>query len=117
MNLFKINSPPKEGDIYKTIHIDEYIFELRYGYYEKYERETGEPVVIYPDLTRRIYTWDGYPIVTAIQEPCSYYEVFEHKAKNECCVDCIHYYPPDDDIGVCKCKHNQKKSTEGDAVL
>ncbi len=115
--MFKINSPPKEGDIYKVIHIDGYAFELRYGYYEEYERKTGEPVVLYPDLTRRIYTADGYPIVTAIQEPCSYYKVSNHKTWNESCVDCIHYSPPGDDIGVCKCKHNQKNPTKGEKTI
>ncbi len=113
----KINSPPKEGDLYKIVRIDEYVFELRYGYYEDYERKTGEPVVIYPDLTQRIYNEDGYAIVTAIQEPCGYYEVPEHKARDECCVDCIHYSSPGDDIGICKCKYNQNKSNEGDTVL
>ncbi len=115
--MFKINSPPKEGDIYKIVNIDGHTFELRYGYYEEYERKNSEPVVIYPDLTRRIYTKDGYLIVTAIQDPCSYYEISEHKARDECCVDCIHYSSPDNDIGICKCMHNQNKPTEGDTVL
>lgn len=115
--MFKINSPPKEGDIYKVVHIDRYAFELRYGYYEEYERTNGEPVVIYPDLTQRIYTEDGYPIVTSIQEPCSYYEAIGHQARDECCVGCIHYSPPGDDIGICQCKHNQKIPNKGDAVL
>ncbi len=106
--MITINSPPKEGDIYKTIRIDEYIFELRYGYYEDFERETGEPVVIYPDLSDPLYTADGGMIVTAVQESCEFYEVAFDKTKDECCADCIHYSAPDDDIGICKCKKNRK---------
>ena len=110
--MITINSPPKEGDIYKIIRIDEYIFELRYGYYEEFERKTGEPVVIYPDLRDPLYTADGGMIVTAVQESCEFYEVAFDKTNDECCADCIHYSAPDDDIGVCKCKKNAKHLTK-----
>lgn len=110
--MMNSNAPPKEGDIYKVVKVDEYTFELRFGYYEDFERAFGEPVVVYPDLTkRRLYTKDGYPIVTAIQEVCSYYEVPEHKARDECCSDCIHYSHTDDEIGICKSKQSRINRT------
>lgn len=45
------NVLPKEGDIYKVVKIDGHVFELRFGFYEEFEREKGEPVVVY--LRRR----------------------------------------------------------------
>lgn len=107
--MITINSPPKEGDIYKTIRIDEYVFELKYGYYEDFERDMGEPVVIYPDLSDPLYAKEGFMIVTAVQESCEFYEVSFDKTKDGYCVDCIHYSAPDDDIGICKC--NKKRKT------
>ncbi len=113
--MFHINSPPREGDLYKIITIDGHTFELRFGYYADFERKHGDPVVIYPDLNEeRHYTNDGMLIVTAVQDPCKHYEVPEHKARDECCVDCIHYSQPGDDIGICKCRYNHIKQTKGD---
>ncbi len=105
----KTNAHPKDGEIYKRIYIGEHTFELRYGYYTDSDREFGEPVVIFPELAKtKLYTDSGLRIVTAVQDPCSFYEASNQKAKEESCIDCIHYYPPCDDIGICKCKSNQK---------
>ncbi len=96
------NGPPKEGDLYKTIKIDRFTFELRFGYYADYERKTGEPVVVYPDLNeQKLYTQDGRRLVTAIQDPCDYYEAANPMVLGDCCCDCIHYRHPGDDIGIC----------------
>ncbi|MBQ8184988.1 MAG: hypothetical protein IJ036_04290 [Lachnospiraceae bacterium] len=106
--MFKKKVPPKEGDIYKTVTVGQYTFELCYGYYEEFERDSGEPVVIYPDLReQKIYTQNGQPIVTAIQDPCVHYEVPQQKSRDECCNDCVHFEDPEDEIGICKCPHNQ----------
>lgn len=55
------NGPPKEGDLYKTIKIDRFTFELRFGYYADYERKTGEPVVVLwgpsPGLRSWVWKW------------------------------------------------------------
>lgn len=109
--MFHINSPPKEGDVYKIIRIGDHVFELRFGYYADFERECGEPVVVYPDLIReRRYTSEGNRIVTAVQDSCKYYEVPTHKESDDCCGDCTHFSTQcDDDIGICKCVQNSKK--------
>ncbi len=113
--MFRINSPPKDGDIYKTVKIDEHSFELRYGYYEEFERHNGEPVVLYPDLVKNLcYTKDGYRIVTAIQDPCGFYTVSEHKTRDECCNDCDYYKISGNEIGICTCPENRKAKSGSD---
>ncbi|MBQ3230121.1 MAG: hypothetical protein IJB49_03790 [Clostridia bacterium] len=100
--MFHSDKSPKEGDIYKTVKIDDHVFELKFGYYADFERELGEPVVIYPDLSEnKLYTKNGSLLVTAIQDPCAHYEAHDSKQKNECCGDCIHYIRHGDEIGVC----------------
>ena len=107
---------PKEGDLYRKVVIEDHVFELRYGYYEKRDRTSGEPVVIYPDLLeRKLYTTDGRRIVTAIQDPCEHYDVSHGRARDECCNDCRHYVTNGADIGMCthrrmrqkRCKQNE----------
>lgn len=99
---------PKEGDVYKTIKVDKQEFELRYGYYEETDRDNTEPVVIYPDLSHGVYDKDGYPIVTAVQDPCPHYQETRNVIQDASCVDCIYYIPPGEDIGTCKCKYNRR---------
>lgn len=101
--------PPKEGDLYKVIKIGDHRFELRFGYYEEFERIRGEPVVIYPNLAdRQLFDNDGKRIVTAVQEPCSYYKAQGRNTGDGCCCDCFHYRFGDD-IGVCDCAANDIK--------
>ena len=112
-----INAPPKEGDIYKVIKIDEHTFELRFGFYADFERESGEPVVIYPDLVNnRYYTSDGKRIVTAIQDPCNRYRVSSHTPRDECCNDCDHYKTSGDDIGLCTHPANGRQAQTGEPI-
>lgn len=100
--MSQMNATPKEGDLYKTIIIDAFNFELRFGYYAEFERRSGEPVVIYPDLTEQpLYTRDGQRLVTAIQDPCSHYRATNPTSPEDCCCDCIHYLRPGDEIGIC----------------
>ena len=35
----------KDGDLYKTVTLHGISFELRYGYYEDYERNTGKVII------------------------------------------------------------------------
>ncbi len=106
--MVKINAP-KEGDIYKRIKVGEYTFELRYGYYTESDRAFGEPAVIFPSLSKtKLYTEEGYRIVTAIQDPCEFYQDSGSKTKDECCVSCIHYSPPGNDIGICRCEYKMR---------
>ena len=99
---------PKEGDLYKTITIDQYVFELRYGYYEEADRAADEPVVIYPDFSTELYTKEGHKIVSAVCEACPY-AAPDNTSRDKCCVDCSYYTPPGEDIGVCLCPHGQNK--------
>ncbi len=96
----------REGDLFKIIELYGQIFELRYGYYEEYEREKGEPVPIYPDFTRQpVYTNEGFPFVTQMQELCQHgVSPFEEG----CCVDCPHFEAGDELIGICKNIKNKR---------
>lgn len=98
----------RDGDLYKIVNIYGREFELRYGYYEEYERGRGEPIPIYPDLRRQaVYTDDGYALVTQMQELC------EHGSspfKDGCCVDCKYYKDGEELIGICLNPKNKKAS-------
>ena len=98
---------PKEGDLYKVIHIFGHSFELRYGYYSDTERHGrySEAVHIYPDFrTVPLYTQDGYPFVTQMQDICRHYD-----GKENCddCYSCRHYCHGDDLLGICICRENR----------
>ncbi|MBE6639529.1 MAG: hypothetical protein E7616_08815 [Ruminococcaceae bacterium] len=109
-----IHALPKEGDLYKTVKIEEHTFELRFGFYEDFERNNGDPVVIYPDLNQnKLYTKDGRRIVTAIQDPCEYYTVPNRSACNGCCSDCAYFSDPEDEIGICS--HSGLCMAQGDS--
>lgn len=95
---------PKEGDIFKTIILHGKSFELRYGYYEDFERESefGEPIPIYPDFLKSPqYSNEGYPFVTQMQEKCSDAIIFQN---GDCCTDCIYYHHGEELLGLCKCE-------------
>ena len=97
----------RDGDLYKTISPFGKSFDIKYGYYEEYERTRGEPVPIYPDFKKEsIYTEDGYPLVTQMQELC---EQGESKFSDGICADCKYFEHGDDLIGRCTCEANRKK--------
>lgn len=101
---------PKEGDLYMTLALHGYTFDLRYGYYEEQDRNCGEPVVIYPDLkSNTLYNSEGHPLVTAIQEPCEYYTVLDEEEKENCCSDCVFYPNGRDEISICICPSKRKR--------
>jgi len=98
----------KDGDLYKIITLFDKVFEIRYGYYEDYERESGEPIPIYPDFkSNPEYTDEGLPFVTQMQELC---EHGESSFADGCCADCRHYRDGEDLIGVCTNIKNKKES-------
>lgn len=97
----------RDGDLFKIIDVFGKQFEIRYGYYEDYERHRGEPVPIYPDFEKnREYTDEGCPFVTQMQDICRY---GSSKFKEGCCVDCKHYKHGDDLIGICTHEQRRKK--------
>ena len=97
----------RDGDLYKIVSLFGKSFHIKYGYYEEYERTRGEPIPIYPDFKKEpIYTEDGYPIVTQMQELC---EMGESNFSDGICADCKYYEHGDDLIGRCTCEANRKK--------
>ena len=102
--MIQKNFPPKEGDVYTVVTIENYTFELRYGYNEDYERN-GEPFVLYPDLeSNLLYTKSGFRIVSAIQSTCENYKAFNEKSKEDACYTCDFYSDRNADVGICQCK-------------
>lgn len=104
---------PVEGELYKVIHIDGHLFELRYGYHADFEREHCHPVVLFPDLVSTpVFTRDGRPIVTAIQEPCRYYTVPEGQPPEQWCADCIYFPGVHQEMGICSCEMLRQQTTK-----
>lgn len=98
----------RDGELYKTVNVFGSTFELRYGYYEEYEKGRGEPIPIYPDFTREpLYTSDGFPFVTQMQELCSH---GTSKFEDGCCADCEHYRDGEELIGICTNENNRKNA-------
>ena len=97
-----------EGAIYKTITAFDNTFEVRYGFYDDFERdsENAYPVPIYPDFRENpLYTKDGYPFVTKMQELC---EFGSSKFADGCCADCPHFVHGAEMIGICTCDENRR---------
>ena len=97
----------RDGDLYKRLQIFGRSFELRYGYYEEYERGRGDPVPIYPNFKEKPeYTEDGRPFVTQMQELC---EHGDSRFRDGCCADCRYYKDGEDLVGICTCDANKKE--------
>lgn len=100
---------PKEGDLFKIIHLYGKTFEIRYGFYEECDRYTlfAEPLALYPNFIKNPqYTDNGIPFVTAIQDPCPH---FQGKRDDNCtCGDCVFYQHCDEMIGICLNAANQQ---------
>lgn len=96
-------SERKDGELYKKISLRGKDFEIRYGYYEDYEKESefNDPIPIYPDFEKDpIYTDDGYPFVTQMQSACKY---GDSSFSDGFCVDCSYFMHGDDLVGICEC--------------
>ena len=118
--IFQSNiSPPevthKEGELYKVVTTFGKTFELRYGYYEECDRQSPlcNPVVIYPDFTKApIYTDDGTPFVTMVQDACKSYRGEAKRTPDTTCAECKYFERGEDWIGICKCPHNRERKNE-----
>ena len=98
---------PKEGDLYKVVNTYGRTFELRYGYYGECDRKY-DPDVIYPDFIKEpVYTDEGEPFVTLMQDACENYEP-SGKSTDRDCGTCAYTERGDDLIGICKCEKNKK---------
>ena len=99
---------PKEGDLYKVVNTYGRIFELRYGYYGECDRKY-DPDVIYPDfLCEPLYTDDGEPFVTMVQDACKSYVGEAKRTPNTTCCECKYFQQGEDWIGICTCIKNKK---------
>ena len=102
-----VSEKPKEGDLYRAIELYGKTFEIRYGYYEEIDRQY-DPMEIYPDfLQNPVYTKDGYPFVTLMQEPCQYFKK-RGKEPEEDCENCKYMERGEELIALCRCPQNKK---------
>ena len=80
-----------EGDLYKVLEAFGKRFEIKYGYYEDFERSDQDPIPIYPDFqSNPEYTADGSPFVTQMQDMCRHAVFKASGLWDECCSNCIH---------------------------
>ncbi len=100
----------REGDLYDTIIVDGRVFEIKYGFYEEFERNSGDPFPIFPDLNKNAeYTKDGYRIITQMQEPCEDFEIKSEDFSERVCGGCIYFGDNNKLIDICK---NGRQKTE-----
>ena len=98
----------KEGDLYKIINTFGKTFELRYGYYGECDRKY-EPDVIYPDFVKDpVYTDNGEPFVTMVQDACKSYRGEAKRTPDTTCCECKYFQQGEDWIGICTCIKNKK---------
>ena len=101
----------KEGDVYRILTAFGKRFVIKYGYYEEYERDSTDPIPIYPDFqSSPQYTDGGCPFVTQMQDMCEHGQKRSHKLYDECCGNCIHFEQGDEMIGRCvheKCREQR----------
>lgn len=101
-------SPPREGELYKTISVGGHTFEVRYGYYCESERESVDPLPLFPDFAASpVFTESGQPLVSVVQPPCEHYCPKNEMHREDWCGDCRHYSDNTAEIALCNCQHNQ----------
>ncbi len=101
---------PREGDLYKIIITHGRTFELRYGYYGECDRKY-EPNVLYPDFIKEpVYTDNGEPFVTIVQDACKSYMGEAKRTPDTTCYECKYFQRGEDWIGICKCGSRQRKN-------
>ena len=110
----------KDGELYKRIELFGRVFEIYYGYYEEFEKQSAnaEPIPIYPDFQKDpIYSDRGYPFATHMQSLC---EDGNSRFADGCCIDCSYFSDGKYMIGICTHPkrridfNKQKKENEGD---
>ena len=113
LNISSQEPEHKEGDLYKIITAHGVSFELRYGYYEEIDRKSMRPMEIYPNfLETPVYTGDGIPFVTAMQNPCNHFRLKSKECdegEDNTCYQCAYYEKCEELLGLCKCKARYKK--------
>ena len=95
----------REGDLHKTVVIEDTLFEIRYGYTCEEERNRWEPVPLYPDFVKTPkYTGDGAPFATVYQDACRYYCPTPSATGENWCGDCQYFDAREEYIGICRCE-------------
>ncbi len=105
----------KEGELYKVVTTFGKTFELRYGYYDEIDRQSPlcEPAVIYPDFVKTpLYTDDGEPFVTMMQDACTNYKGETKRNADTTCADCKYFERGEEWFGICKCIHSRVQRNE-----
>lgn len=99
----------RDGDLYKVVTVYGKTFELYYGYYDEREREAryNEPIPIYPSFyDTPVYTLDGLPFATEMQDTCEHYV---GRDDGDSCLFCQHFIRGEEMIGVCDCTDRKKQ--------
>ncbi len=97
-----------EGELYRVLEAFGKHFEIRYGFYEDFERGSSEPIPIYPDFANEPqYTPDGSPFVTQMQDMCPHATFRAEGLTDECCGNCSHFRAGTELIGKCVCPFNR----------
>lgn len=103
----------REGELYKVLTLHGHTFELRYGYYEDFERENPaiDPMPIYPDFRKEPrHTCEGFPFVTKMQDACKHYSGKPERFAD--CAECQYYMHGDELLGICTCPKNRLPQEE-----
>ena len=106
-----VRTVPREGELYKVVTAYGKTFELRYGYYEECDRANPlcEPSVIYPDFLREpVYTDNGEPLATVVQDACDSYRGEAKRTGDTTCAECKYFQCGEDWIGLCTCSKNKR---------
>ena len=101
----------KEGELYRVVTTFGKTFELRYGYYGEQDRQNPlcKPTVIYPDfLSEPVYTEEGTPFVTMIQDACKSYRGEAKRTPDTTCAECKYFWQGEEWFGLCACAKNKK---------
>ena len=104
-----------DGELYRIVTTFGKTFELRYGFYGEKDRQNPlcEPAVIYPDFTiEPLYTEEGEPFVTMIQDACDKFNGHVKRTPDTTCADCGYFERGEEWFGVCRCPHNRKCKNE-----
>jgi len=102
----------REGELYRVVTTFGKTFELRYGFYGEKDRQNPlcEPVPIYPDFLREpLYTDEGEPFVTMMQDACARFNGDEKRTPDTTCADCKYFGQGEEWFGVCKCPRNRER--------
>ena len=100
----------KDGDLYKKIDIDGMVFDIRYGYYEEFERDNNDPEPIYPDFLKNPTYLKDIPLVTAMQYVCEHFP--GKRSVDTTCFECGYYEEKKELIGVCNHPGRRRNNNE-----